>query len=486
MRRGTLLTILCVVALLASILPAALPAQAEGSGTTTLTITKYAPDGVTVLDEVTIDCATMASTIDVKGDETTHRFMQGPTMDDTNLWDPDETLNLKDKGTLKGTDLKDLCELVGGALPGDEVRVEANDGFGFDFPYANVYDPAPEQGAMVVCWWRDGEYVPTYDDGMQLVFFAETTNGAGQLVFGNWDMHECMPEELHHYFGDYPSSNGLSVKWIDKIEIYTHEWELTLDGASTYVMTQSEFEDGAACHGVTWDDGGNIWSGIPLWLLVGYVDDSTQHGPGAFNDGLAAVGYEVKVVAADEYSKTFTSQSVARNDDMIIANELNGAPLPADKYPLRLVGPELTGGQKVSQLARIELLGLSGSYQNPSLDATVNVVLPSIGIAIDRSSIDYGDVGPGESSAEETVVITNIGTSDVDVMLQVDGATADAQDFYELSLYVDGALYDRNAVIASILVGAWEDVITQLHVPGDWNKGGVQQAEFIFWAEASP
>jgi hypothetical protein len=43
---------------------------------------------------------------------------QGPTFDPVNLWDPDETCpgdSLKDKGALKGTDLKDLCNLVVGA-----------------------------------------------------------------------------------------------------------------------------------------------------------------------------------------------------------------------------------------------------------------------------------------------------------------------------------------------------------------------------------
>jgi hypothetical protein len=346
-----------------------------------------------------------------------------------------------------------------------------------------VYDPEPEQGKMVVCWWKDGDEVPTYDDGMQLVFFAETTNGADQYVFGNWDMHETLPEANHHYFGDYPSSNGLSVKYIDRINVYSHEWELTLDGASTYVMDQTEFEEGVACHEATWDDGGDIWSGIPLWRLVGYVDDETQHD---FNDDLAAAGYDVKVTAVDDYSKTFASADVAHNDDMIIANTLNGEPLEASRFPLRLVGPDLTGGQKAGQIASIELIGLPEGDTSASIGATANVVLPTVGIGLDRDSIDYGDVGPGESSGEETVGITNVGTTDVDVTLQVIGGNAVAQDFFELSLHLDGLLFDSLAVIAHILVGNSEEVVTQLHVPSNWNHGGAQEAEFIFWAEASP
>jgi hypothetical protein len=486
MKRRMWAALLCLL-LMVSALPAVIPATpALAAGTESLTITKYDVDGITILAQTTVDLATLQG-MTQQGDGTTHYYLQGPTMDPGNLWDPTETINLKDKGALKGTDIKDLCGLVGGMVPGDEVQVKASaDGFNQQFLYDDVYNPEPEQGKLVICWWRDGEYVPDYADGMQLVFFAETTNGAGQHVFGNWDMNQCLPEENWHYFDIYPSSNGLSVKNIDAINIYTGPgWELTLDGASTYVMPQSEFEEGAGCHGASWDDGGDIWSGIPLWLLVGYVDDEIQHGAGAFNDDLAAAGYDINVIASDGYTKTFASSLVARNDDMIIANELNGAPLPADKYPLRLVGPGLTGGQKVSQIVEIELVGLPSGDASASLAATASVTLPTVGIVLDRDAIDYGEVGPGDSSAVETVGITNIGTTDVDVTLEVVGASATTQDFYEQSLHIDDVLYDPAAVIAEILTEQSEDVDTQLKVPEDWNHPGAQEATFIFWAEAT-
>jgi hypothetical protein len=163
----------------------------------------------------------MESTLPVQGDGVTHYYHQGPTFDLNNLWDPAELVNLKDKGALKGTDVMDLCELVGGMSPSDEVTIKAVDGFSKTFDYTDVYSPEPEQGKMVVCWWREGQYVPEFGDGMQLIFFAETTNGDGQYVFGNWDMHECIPEELWHYYEVYPSSNGYTVKYINRISIYS-------------------------------------------------------------------------------------------------------------------------------------------------------------------------------------------------------------------------------------------------------------------------
>jgi parallel beta-helix repeat protein len=121
-----------------------------------------------------------------------------------------------------------------------------------------------------------------------------------------------------------------------------------------------------------------------------------------------------------------------------------------------------------------------------SLTATTNLVMPVVGIDVDPSSIDYGDIAPGESSGIETVDITNTGTIDCDVTIEVDGADATAQDFYEVSLYIDGDLYDIAVVIASIEAEGSQDVDTQLQVPLSWAEPGAQEATFIFWAEASP
>ncbi|MGD9118499.1 MAG: hypothetical protein PVJ08_07205 [Dehalococcoidia bacterium] len=479
--------------------------------TTSITVTKLANDGVTILDQITITVEQMmAGTADlpIYGDGVTHYYFQGPTFDLDNMWDPDEMINIdsRDYGAAMGNDVKDLCEKLstGGASPGDTIKIKASDGWNKIFYYEDVYTPEPEQGKMIITWYTDGTAEGTsgsvtdgsYSTGMRLLFFADTLNPDNKHVFGIWDMHETLAEECWHYYYDgvtlWPSSSGLSGKWISDIIIYSSEpatpepdWPLTLDGASTYEMSQAEFETGVSCHEATWNDEGDIWSGIPLWRLAGWVDDDIQHGEGAFNDDLASAGYEVKVIAADGYSKTFGSAEVARNDDMIIANTLNGVALDPGKYPLRLVGPTLAGSQKVSEIVRIELLNLPEEVANDSLTATANVTVATIGISLDRESIDYGDVEPGESSEIETVGITNTGTLDVDVTLEVDGVDAIAQAFYEASLYIDTLPYNIATIIASLISEQSENVATQLHVPEEWGEAGVQEAQFIFWAEAT-
>ena len=84
-------------------------------------------------------------------------------------------------------------------------------------------------------------------------------------------------------------------------------WTLQLDGTAigglNYTMTEAFFKRSVAHHGAaTWNDsalftGSNdTYSGMPLWLLCGWVDDQVEHGAGAFNDALAAAGYNVKVI----------------------------------------------------------------------------------------------------------------------------------------------------------------------------------------------
>lgn len=147
----------------------------------------------------------------------------------------------------------------------------------------------------------------------------------------------------------------------------TQDWPLRLVGADTADMTQAEFESLASSYPVTWDDNatGNEWSGVALWRLVALVDDGDNS---TFSDAMASAGYNVRVIAADGYSYTFPSQDVARDDNFILANELNGDPLPAEKYPLKLVNPDFeVGGPSVSQVVRIELQSTTPTHPVPDI-----------------------------------------------------------------------------------------------------------------------
>ncbi len=223
------------------ILALALSRMAEAAPTTGLCIKKVALDGSTVLDEKTVGYQWLMNpdNIPVLGDGETHYYHQGPVFLDHPdpetkemlRWNPEEDINAdtKDMGALKGTNLKDLCELVGGMTEGDKVSIRASDGLTKTFSYKNVYLYSKREGPMVIAWYKNGQYPDTgFHDGMRLVWFADTsTNPWGMNVFGNWDWHEAADAEYWYYYrtGDekYPTTTGLSVQNVSEIVILSSQ-----------------------------------------------------------------------------------------------------------------------------------------------------------------------------------------------------------------------------------------------------------------------
>jgi hypothetical protein len=202
------------------------------NATTFVHVVKYASDD-TVLAETTKTFEWLRDNLPKQGDGETHYYHQGPIFEG-DMWDPSETQNLKDKGAVMGTALKDLCELVGGMSQGNEIMLRAVDGWHTEFAYENIYEPREEQGIIALCWYNgeDALFGETYGEGypgtyytaMQIVFLAGTTNMDGKYVFGNSDMKICLPNEKYqHFYEGFPSTNGLSGKWISEVAIFSGE-----------------------------------------------------------------------------------------------------------------------------------------------------------------------------------------------------------------------------------------------------------------------
>jgi PKD repeat protein len=195
-----------------------------GTTTTALTITRHnAHGGITATQ--TFSYTWMESNLPIIGDGTTHYYLNEWARNATTwdqIWDPNETYTdpnvLLDMGTPKGTDLKDLCNLVG-TSENDKIVVSATDSFSREFDYENIYRPEPRQGKMIVAWWNASGYVPDYAKGMRLLFMPETTNADGKHIFGFWDMHETIPPAYWGYTSR-PETGNISVSNICNIDIY--------------------------------------------------------------------------------------------------------------------------------------------------------------------------------------------------------------------------------------------------------------------------
>ncbi|KQC03565.1 MAG: hypothetical protein APR53_00950 [Methanoculleus sp. SDB] len=292
--------------LLALVLVAGMLVIPAAAATTAVHVIKYDTDGTTVLDEVTVDYLWMEANLPVLGDGVTHYYHQGPVfIDDPDeateqalRWNPAEDTNVdtKDMGAVKGTNAKDLCDLVGGMDEGDEAKFKSIDGWNKYFAYENVYGYSSREGPIVLAWWRpDKGYVSEgYNDGIRMVWFADdSTNPWGYHAFGNWDWHEAADEQYWYYYysgGEmYPTTTGLSGKYIPEISIYSHDVlsaDFTADVTSGSAPLTVQFTDASTlATGWAWD-----------FENDGVIDSTDQNPSFVYN---AAGTYTVSLTVTD-------------------------------------------------------------------------------------------------------------------------------------------------------------------------------------------
>ena len=248
----------------------------------------------------------------------------------------------------KGVALKDLVAYLNVAFdPSMGVTITAEDGYSMTFSYDQVmngnfvaFDPAtgnelPTHDPLtaMIAYEHNGQPLNTSEEGrLRLVVVSPKNN---QVVDGHW-----------------------SVKWVNKVEVTTvgETWTLDLRGAIISPVTRDSYMSCGApsCHGSMWqDENGQEWVGVPLWLLVGEVDDADSHSDVAYNRSLADSGYSVDIVNSEGITVTVDSQSIKEDNQVIVAHLVNDAELPEIYYPLRLVGASLQPSQMLGQITSI-------------------------------------------------------------------------------------------------------------------------------------
>jgi len=247
-----------------------------------------------------------------------------------------------------GVQLVDLIKLAHPSAEPVSVQVEAEDGYAITFSSDQLikgdfitYDPTSgeqiksEGLKVILASEQAGQPLDKENDGtLRLQIVSEKPN---QVTDGHW-----------------------SVKFINKLTIkpLLQNWEVKLEGVVSESIDRATFEAGTAekCHQAVWTDNqANEWMGIPLWLLIGKVDDQNTHGSGAFNDDMAKSGYTVEVISKNGKSVTFKSQEIARNEKILVVYLQNGNPLTDKDFPLRLVGDGVPQGSDIGQIEKILL-----------------------------------------------------------------------------------------------------------------------------------
>ncbi len=264
-------------------------------------------------------------------------------------WDLDEKYvdgNYKVSEVVKGTAIKNLSDAVGGMNESDEIRFICSlDGWTTVLEYDNIYNPPARMGTAFLAWYSNGKTVPDYSQGPRL-FFTSDDN-----VFSHADMYYTIDEAHWHYNSGRASAGGISAQMVDLIQIAPKSdgWQLKLTGAINESIDKGYFENGLTCtfangtesdHQAYYTDAsGNVFGGMPLWILTGFVDDENYHTGKSYNRELAQSGYTISVISGDGKSVEISSKDAFMNAGYIIANTRNAQLIsPDDGGALILTG----------------------------------------------------------------------------------------------------------------------------------------------------
>lgn len=114
---------------------------------------------------------------------------------------------------------------------------------------------------------------------------------------------------------------------------------------------------------------------------------------------------------------------------------------------------------------------------SPSGSNTSPGVNPTISVSVEPTNADFGELAPGETSAELEITITNNGNKD---MLLTADLAGDAQDFYAATLRLDDQPWGAFEVVVpqnSLVV-----IRASLSVPQSYDGPIMEGGVLIFWA----
>lgn len=157
---------------------------------------------------------------------------------------------------------------------------------------------------------------------------------------------------------------GLCVKWVDRIRVSTtraEQWSVRLQGPKrVYTLTRSLYETCYNCHRSRVKVGGHEYRGVPLYILVGRIDDD---GPrdnfGDFRVRLARAGYQINFRSKSGRSVSISSRLlVKRPMNVTLAWMRDGRHLSGSRAPLWLVSPKLRADQRLAGIERMRLVGV--------------------------------------------------------------------------------------------------------------------------------
>lgn len=225
------------------------------------------------------------------------------------------------EGVYGGVKLLDLIRTYADLSADDSITFVAMDGYEMSYPGKTVLD-SPD-GEWLLAFRLDGDWLAKDPGYIRTIKVGPSTP--------NIDGH-------------------LSVRMVKKIVVKQKDFvdfTLKLSGKMNFDLDRSTVQSCVSCHKktVTFEKKGEVaeYTGFPLWLLMGYVDDPkyAPHKQDAsiapYSNEAANAGYAITMTAADGFKVTVNSRDITRNDDIIVAMYKNGEKLPDSEAPLTVV-----------------------------------------------------------------------------------------------------------------------------------------------------
>jgi hypothetical protein len=125
------------------------------------------------------------------------------------------------------------------------------------------------------------------------------------------------------------------------------------------------------------------------------------------------------------------------------------------------------------------LLVDSAGTLNASVSLRTNII-PAIAIEVSPSSINFGELSPGETSVGSSITVRNNGGFSINVSTEVTDSSED--------LFVDGALLNDElwSLYSAVIPKSGNDMpVAKLHVPDDYAGAGSKEGHMMFWAKKS-
>jgi len=277
-------------------------------------------------------------------------------------------------GTYTGVLVTDLLNLVGGMTSDQTLTVTASDGYTMDFTYEQVingqdfptYDPetgsevaSTQPMQLVVIYYLNGAALPSDEGPLRLGVLGSEgllTNGhfwvkiVTQLSLAPEATATPSPSPSPTPTST-PTPTPASSSPTPTPTPTTTSWSIVINGATEVTMTQAQFETLVSQDTQTYTDSTTTWEGTPLYKIVDWATSN-----GIIDNSDLSLGYVVKVIGSDGYTKAFNDSRIDANNNIILANKANDTELSSPYYPITLTGSDLSGKEKVKGIAQIQIL----------------------------------------------------------------------------------------------------------------------------------